>query len=196
MTHKLLHFCPHELSNYSGQFHIWTQGAVEQQSSAFSCLSLTFFKPPFLTLYLSFSPSLPRPISLDFFLPPSLPPSVLYGKTFLVFYSAPVKPGAYFQCPKLIANVRTDPSSRSLFPPSIPPLPPPHHHPLTPSQTSSLFGINSEDTWNIFCDHIEPWGFMFLKVFPFYIRLHVFLLNFWGAKVYSLRVSLRARTES
>lgn len=50
----------------------------------------------------------------------SIRPLVLYRKTFLVFYSAPVKPGAYFQCPKLIANVRTDPSS-----PSTPSQPPP-----------------------------------------------------------------------
>lgn len=72
---------------------------------------------PFLNLISIFSHSLPSAISLDL----SLPPSVLYGKTFLVFYSAPVKPGAYFQCPKLIANVRKDPSSHS-------PPPPPHHH--------------------------------------------------------------------
>lgn len=34
-------------------------------------------------------------------------------------YSALVKPGAYFLCPKLIANVRRDPSP--LPPPSPPP---------------------------------------------------------------------------
>lgn len=41
-----------------------------------------------------------------------IPPSLLYGKTFLMLYSASVKPGAYFLCPKLIANVRRDPSPR------------------------------------------------------------------------------------
>lgn len=39
-----------------------------------------------------------------------IPLSLLYGKTFLMLYSASVKPGAYFLCPKLIANVRRDPS--------------------------------------------------------------------------------------
>lgn len=62
------------------------------------------------------------------------PPSLLYGKTFLMLYSASVKPGAYFLCPKLIANVRRDP----------------------PTLTSSLFGISSNGTWNIFVTILNP----------------------------------------
>lgn len=106
------------------RFHIWIQRAVEEPSSfsAFlDCLSLFFhfFQIFFLGLIsIFFSHSLPSTISLDL----SLPPSVLYGKTFLVFCSAPAKPGAYFQCPKLIANVRKDPSSCS----------PLHHQHLLP----------------------------------------------------------------
>lgn len=112
------------------------------------CLScFLFFFTLFLTLHLSFSRSLPSPASLHF----SLPPSVLYGKTFLVFYSAPVKPGAYFQCPKLIANVRTDPSSRSLFPPlhSYAATPPPPNPPPFLASTVRIRGTFSWPYWTL-----------------------------------------------
>lgn len=102
------------------RLHIWSQGAegavvIQQHSSvAFLCfLPQPPFTPSTLSLFFSLSSQL---VSLR----SSIRPLVLYRKTFLVFYSAPVKPGAYFQCPKLIANVRTDPSS-----PSTPSQPPP-----------------------------------------------------------------------
>lgn len=70
---------PHVLSNYSGQLNIWTQGAIEQQSSSSSALfflsfllaCLSLFFTPFLNLIFSFSHSLPGPLSL--WISPSLP---------------------------------------------------------------------------------------------------------------------------
>lgn len=144
-------------TGHHDQIHIWTQGAIEEPSSFFFCPSLTFFFTPFLNLISIFSHSLPSAISLDL----SLPPSVLYGKTFLVFYSAPVKPGAYFQCPKLIANVRKDPSSHS------PPPPPP---PPFLALTVRIRGTFSWPYWTL--------GFYVFEGVPLYIQLHVFLLNF------------------
>lgn len=82
----------------------------------FAFFYITFFYP-FSQHYLFLHSLLPA-ISLNL----SFSPSVLYGKTFLMFYSALLKPGAYFQCPKLIANVRKDPSPGSPRPPPPPPL--------------------------------------------------------------------------
>lgn len=139
----------------------------------------------FLSLSLSFSHSLlSPPLSLSIF--PSLPPLVLYRKTFLVFYSAPVEPGAYFQCPKLIANVRTDPSSRSLFPPSTPPSSP---------LTSSLSGISSEDTWNIFVAILNPGVLCFWRCSPFYSTACVFV-EFLGRGSLQPKSLLESTTES
>lgn len=95
-----------------------------------------------------FPPSLPTTISL--FIPP---PLLLYGKTFLMLYSASVKPGAYFLCPKLIANVRSDP----------------------PTLTSSLFGISSNDTWNIFATILNPGVLCFWRCSPLYLTACVFV---------------------
>lgn len=63
--------------------------------------------------------------------------------------SASLKPGAYFQCPKLIANVRRDPS-----------------HPSSPNITSSHFGISSNDTWNIFVTILNPGVLCFWRCSP------------------------------
>jgi len=161
MQVTVTHVGPHELPTLQRTAPHLAPRCYCQTTIILFSLFFSFFKPFCISLFFS------GPVS-----PPSLPPLVfLYGNTFLVFYSAPVKPGAYFQCPKLIANVRTDPSSRSLPP--------------------SPFGINSEDTWNIFVTILNPGVFMFLKVFPLYFQRHVFLLNFSGEKVDS-----ESKTES
>ena len=127
---SLLHFCPISCQSFTSGIKVLLSNKNPPLSffSFYFFFSLSFCFSPFLkylSLFISFFPAL----SLTF----SLPLLVLYRKTFLVFCSTPAKPGAYFQCPKLIANVRTDPSSPSLFPPFIPPTAP----------TSSSFGINS-----------------------------------------------------
>lgn len=125
----------------------------------FNIFHVFFFPKPLslhlISIFLNLN-ALPSAISLDL----SLLPSVLYGKTFLVFSSAPAKPGAYFQCPKLIANVRKDPSS---------------HSSTAAAASSSLFGISSKDTWNIFVTILNPGVLCFSRCSSLYSTACVFV---------------------
>lgn len=136
----------------------------------FNLIFSPYAEDPFLILN-----ALPSAISLDL----SLLPSVLYGKTFLVFSSAPVKPGAYFQCPKLIANVRKDPSS----------------HSPTAATSSSFSGICSKDTWNIFVTILNPGVLCFSRCSSLYSTACVFV-EFLGRESPQPGSLLESSTES